>query len=143
MSHSSATSLSDIWLADFCLNSFTISQKSLGLSDSKEAIFWSKNSLKVLFFVFTNYFLKAVFITKNVLRKMGSEGNFEVSFPKCSSSFLSLKQDLSNHLFFFFWEFLDFWCSLRNTKLQKVMIRRSPIHLDVLCAVRRIWVEPL
>ena len=69
---------------------------------------------------------------------MGSEGNFEVSFPKCSSSFLSLKQDLSNHLFFFFWEFLDFWCSLCNTKLQKVMIRRSPIHLDVLCAIRRI-----
>ena len=39
VNHSSATSLSDIWLADFCLNSFTVSQKSLGLSDSKEAIF--------------------------------------------------------------------------------------------------------
>lgn len=41
---------------------------------------------------------------------MGSEGNFEVSFPKRSTSLLSLKQDLSNHLFFFLWEFLpDFF----------------------------------
>ena len=42
---------------------------------------------------------------------MGSEGNFEVSFPKRSAFFKSLKQDISNHLFFcfvFFWEFLDF-----------------------------------
>ena len=43
---------------------------------------------------------------------MGSEGNFEVSFPKCSTVFKSLKQDLSNHLFFclffFFLEFSDF-----------------------------------
>ena len=37
---------------------------------------------------------------------MGSEGNFEVSFPKCSTVFKSLKQDLSNHLFFCLFFFL-------------------------------------
>ena len=40
---------------------------------------------------------------------MGSEGNFEVSFPKRSTSLLSSKQDLSNHLFFLFREFLGFF----------------------------------
>ena len=37
---------------------------------------------------------------------MASEGNFEVSFQIAALSLLSSKQDLSNHLFFFFWEFL-------------------------------------
>ena len=47
---------------------------------------------------------------------MGSEGKFEVSFPKLSTFFKSLKQDLSNHLFFFyFWEFLDFLAIFFNT----------------------------
>ena len=50
---------------------------------------------------------------------MGSEGNFEVSFPKRSTFFKGLKQDLSNHLFFclfvFFLEFSDFLAIFFNT----------------------------
>ena len=48
-------------------------------------------------------------MTKNVPRTMESEGNFEVSFPKRSTSLLTSKQDLSNHLFFLFREFLGFF----------------------------------
>ena len=72
------------------------------------AIFWSNDSLNIFFFDLT-IFLKIFYATKNLPRRKGSKGNLDTNFPSRSTSFLSSKQDLSNHGFCFFLTFFDFF----------------------------------